>query len=596
MPQNRPAGRGPHPRPADSRRGRPELRLRFGFLAIAVAVSLLGARLFQLQGVDSEKFATLAAQESTQAMVLPAKRGNIVDRNGELLAGSVDGRMVVANPQETSEDAPSIARMLADDLGLDYLTTLSALRNTSNGREFVYVARRVPATKAEAAVKALTAKGYPGVTTRSDPLRDYPQGDVAANLVGFMGIDAPAFGMEVTYNRQLSGKDGHTTYQTGSGYRIPQGKSVTDKARNGTTVTTTLDARLQWYAQRALASAVTQSGAESGTVVVMATKTGETLALADYPTYDASNPLPGDKPNFQPRSLTEPYEPGSVEKVLTFASLLDAGKITPRTKITVPSQLQRQDRPIGDWWDHPTLRLTATGALAKSSNIGTVLAADKLAPAELMGYLDKFGLGTRTGIGFVDETRGIVPSGAALTSQVKDRITFGQSISVNALQMAAAVNTIANDGLYVAPSLVRGSATTAQGTEVGTDNAVTRQVVSERAAQQTARMMERVLDPEAGVAPKAAVPGYRVAGKTGTAQRVDPQTGTYEGSTTVSFAGFAPADDPQITVYVVLHDPVKGSGGGSTAGPVFSKIMGYALSRYDVPRTNTPPSRLPVEW
>lgn len=601
MPQNRPSGRGtsrtsPRPRSAETRRGRPEIRLRFGFVAIAVVVSLLGVRLLQLQGVNSEKFATLAAQESTQEMVLPATRGEIVDRNGDLLAGSVDGRMIVANPQETSENAPSIARLLTDQLGLDYVDTLAALRNTSDGRQFVYLARRVAATKAETAVDALAAKGYQGVTTRSDPLRDYPQGDVAANLVGFMGIDNPAYGMESTFNTQLSGKDGHTTYQTGAGYRIPQGKTVTDKAVNGETLTTTLDARVQWYAQRALAAAVRKSGAISGTAVVMATKTGETLALADYPTYDASNPLPGDKENFQPRSLTDPYEPGSVEKVLTFASLLDAGKITPRTRIVVPSELRRQDRPIGDWFDHGTLRLTAAGALAKSSNIGTVLAADKLSTNDLMTYLTAFGLGTKTGAGFADETRGIVPSGAALTDQVKDRITFGQSISVNALQMTAAINTVANKGEYVSPSLVQGSATMADGTSIGTDHVTKRRAVSSQAAAQTARMMERVITQNPDVPHAAAVPGYRVAGKTGTAQRVNPETGRYDGSTSVSFAGFAPADDPQITVYVVLHDPAKGSTGGGTAGPTFSKILGYTLSRYDVARTNTPPSRLPLEW
>ncbi|MEJ7833518.1 MAG: penicillin-binding transpeptidase domain-containing protein, partial [Nocardioides sp.] len=182
------------------------------------------------------------------------------------------------------------------------------------------------------------------------------------------------------------------------------------------------------------------------------------------------------------------------------------------------------------------------------------------------------------------------------TSQTQDRIAFGQSLSVNAVQMTAAVNTIANGGVRVDPSLIRGTATMDDGTQVGTDTATTREVISPNAAKQTMLMMERVLDPEEGVAPGAAVPGYRVAGKTGTAQRVGEECGCYDGTFTVSFAGFAPSDDPRFTIYVVVQNPRNGGGGGSVAGPAFAKLMSFALRRYQVPPTNTPPSRLPVEW
>ena len=183
-----------------------------------------------------------------------------------------------------------------------------------------------------------------------------------------------------------------------------------------------------------------------------------------------------------------------------------------------------------------------------------------------------------------------------MTSQTKDRVAFGQSLSVNVLQMAAAVNTIANDGVRVSPSLISGSAVTDDGVTVGTDVATRTRVVSKQAARGTAKMMEKVVDPEDGVAPAAQVPGYLVAGKTGTAQRVDPECGCYDGSTTVSFGGFAPADDARFTVYVVIHAPQVDGGGGSIAGPVFSRIMGYVLGRYGVEPTNGTPSRLPVEW
>jgi cell division protein FtsI (penicillin-binding protein 3) len=282
--------------------------------------------------------------------------------------------------------------------------------------------------------------------------------------------------------------------------------------------------------------------------------------------------------------------------VLTLSGLIDAGKVTARTRLKVPGSLARQDRVIHDWFPHDLIRLTLAGVVAKSSNIGTVLAADKFANGQLRSYLSRFGLGQTTDIGVRGETPGILPDPSIWTSQTQDRIAFGQSLSVNAVQMAAAVNALANGGVRVSPSLIRGTATTDDGQQVGTATTTTRRVVSERAARQTTRMMERVVDPEVGVAPAANIPGYRVAGKTGTAQRVGAECGCYDGTFTVSFAGFAPADDPRFTVYVVVQNPRNNGGGGSVAGPAFAKITGYTLRRYAVPPTGTKPSRLPVEW
>jgi cell division protein FtsI (penicillin-binding protein 3) len=278
------------------------------------------------------------------------------------------------------------------------------------------------------------------------------------------------------------------------------------------------------------------------------------------------------------------------------AALIDAGLVTPTTQFRVPSVLNRQDRPIHDYWEHPTLRLTLAGILAKSSNIGTVRAADHFRPGQLRRYLSAFGLGQRTGIGIDGETRGLLPDPGLWTSQTADRISFGQSLSVNAIQMAAAINTIANGGVRVDPSLLQGSAVNDDGVDVGTATVGKHRVVSEETARDLALMMERVIDPDAGVAPGAAVQGYRVAGKTGTAQRVGTECRCYDGTFTVSFAGFAPADDPRFTIYVVVQNPRNGGGGGSVAGPAFAKLMGYTLRRYGVPPTGTPPSSLPVEW
>ncbi len=576
------------------------LRLRLGFIVIAVVISFFGARLVQLQVIDPGAIATRAAQEGTDTVELPAERGAILDRNGTELATSVSGMMVIADPQMTRAKAPEIATLLSDELGLDYFETLERLRR--EGTRFQYLARRVPATKATAVVDSLTEQGYKGVSTQRDPIRDYPGNDVAANIVGFLGEDEPLAGLERTFNAQLAGTDGKARYQVGGGNRIPLGDHNVTEARDGTDLQLTLDQDVQWYAQRVLRNAVESSGSLSGTVVVEEVGSGELLALADYPTYDANKPLDGAntpeevekrKTDLGSRALSDPYEPGSVEKALTFASLLDQGLITPRTRITVPPELERAGaKPIGDHWDHDTIRLTAAGVLARSSNIGTVLAARESDKQKLADYLRAFGLGQRTDIGMRGESAGILPQGA-WSDGSRDTIAFGQGLSVNAVQMAAAINTIANGGVHVDPSLIKGSATTDTGQQVGTDHVTTRRVVSEQAARDTAEMMELVPQSD-GVAPAAAIPGYRVAGKTGTAQRV--VDGRYDGSFTVSFAGFAPADAPRFTVYVVLHRPQNGLGGGGNAGPVFAKVMTYLLNKYGVPSTGTTPSTLPVEW
>jgi cell division protein FtsI (penicillin-binding protein 3) len=597
-----------------SQRGNPQVRLRIGFVMIAMVLSLFGARLVQLQGVDPGSYAAMAASLGTEHVVLPAKRGEILDRDGQPLADSVDGLMIVADPTLTEDQAPQIAKFISEKVpGTDYFTMLKRLR--AKDSRFEYLARKVPSTLANDTLKEALSKGLEGISVRRDPIRTYPAHDVAANVLGFVGepdqksVDAgqdyQAYGgLEEILNKALSGKDGSETYEVGAkGARIPLGKSVTDPAQNGQDVTLTIDRDLQWYAQRVLAQAVQDAKAESGAAVVMDSRTGEVLALADVPTFDADEPAAAKKKNRGIRSLNNAYEPGSVEKVLTLSSLIDAGKVTARTKLKVPGELHRQDRVIHDHWVHDTEKLTLAGVMAKSSNVGTVLASDRFEDGQLRDYLTKFGLGTATQVGPGAESRGILPSDSQWTDQVGDRIAFGQSLSVNAMQMTAAVNTIANGGVRVDPSLVQGEVTRNDGVRIGTDVATTHRVVSERAARQTTLMMERVVDEDDGVAPMANVPGYQVAGKTGTAQRVGTcmvggqKQSCYDGTKTVSFAGFAPAQDPRFTIYVVIQNPpAESAGGGNTAGPVFSKLMGFALQRYDVPPSTHEDPVLPVEW
>ncbi len=573
------------------RRGAPAARLRVGFVIVAMVLSLYGGRLLQLQGVDPGSYAAMAAAETRAEVPLAARRGEILDRNGEPLATSVNGLAVFVDPTLTKAVAPELAKFFANRLGVDYFTVLKRLREDDH---FAYVARQVPATLANDVVAEAKALKYAGIYTELDPVRDYPAHDVAANLVGFMGQEKPLAGLELSFNRWLSGKNGKEEFVLVSGgNRLPLGDSNLVEPVNGKNLELTIDRDLQWYTQRVLRKSVLDARANSGIAVVMDTQTGDVLSFADYPTFDAAAPDLSPGRDHGSRGLSDVYEPGSVQKVLTLAALLDAEKVTPRTKIRVPGTLTRSDKVLHDWWDHGPLRLTMAGVIAKSSNIGTVLAADQLTSGQLRDYLVSFGLGSRTGVGAWKESAGLLPKDWAQLD--KDRIAFGQSVSVNALQLAAAINTVANGGVYVAPSLVKGAAVTDDGVTVGTEVDQSVRVVSEKAAAQTAKVMERVLDPVDGVAPSAAVPGYRVAGKTGTAQRV--VDGTYAGNgTVVSFAGFAPADKPRFTVYVVVNRPRIEGGGGSIAGPVFAKLMSHVLLRYGVPPTGTTPSRLPVAW
>ena len=582
------------PQQRTGRRGSAHVRLRVGFVVIAMVLSVFGVRLVQLQGIDPKSYAAMAAAEGMVQVELPAERGEILDRNGEPLADSVAGMMVVADPSLTAARAPELARFLAARLDVDYFDTLALLR-TEDSR-FEYIARRVPSSKATATVEAARSAGFSGLELRRDPVRDYPAGDVAANLIGFLGTDEALGGFERTFDGLLAGQDGSSTYEIGGGNRLPLGDSTFKKPVNGRDLRTTIDRDLQWYTQRVLRQSVEDAGGDSGVAVVMDSRTGELLALADDPTFDANAPVESPKEDLGSRAMSDVYEPGSVEKVLTLSALIDAGKVTPRTRLTVPGSLASQDTVIHDWFPHDKIRLTLAGVIAQSSNIGTVLAADKFDDGELRRYLSAFGLGRRTDIGVRGETPGILPGASQWTPATEDRIAFGQSLSVNAVQMTAAVNTLANGGVRVDPNVVEGLATTDDGERVGTDTTSTHRVVSARAARATAHMMERVVDPEVGVAPGAQIPGYRVAGKTGTAQRVGPECQCYDGTFTVSFAGFAPADDPRFTVYVAVQNPRNGGGGGSVGGPAFAKIMGNALRRYAVPPTGAEPSRLPVTW
>ncbi|MGH3444890.1 MAG: penicillin-binding transpeptidase domain-containing protein, partial [Nocardioidaceae bacterium] len=290
------------------------LRLRIGMLVIAMVVSVFAARLFELQGVDAAAYVAKARAEGVVTVTLPATRGTITDRNGVRLADSVDGLMIVADPTLTTPHAAAIATIVARRLHVDYFDVLARLRTPHT--HFQYIDRRVPAAKARAVVKEIAASGYKGINVRRDPVRDYPGHDVAANILGFTNAMGQAGeGTELTFDDLLSGRSGSATYEVGGGNRIPLGDSSVVAPKAGKDLTLTIDQDLQWYAQRALRNAVRGAGAQSGSAVVMDAATGELLALADYPTFDANDPTGSPESDLGARSVRDMYEPGSVEKV-----------------------------------------------------------------------------------------------------------------------------------------------------------------------------------------------------------------------------------------------------------------------------------------
>ena len=365
---------------AERRARRLHTRVRTAFLLVAFVLSMFAARLVQLQGVDASAYASMAAAESTRTVTLHAPRGDVLDRNGVELATSIDGVALAADPTQTSDQAPEIAAVLSRTLGLDYFNTVEALRIPDT--RFSYLARQVPQWKADRALSALSRAGLAGVYTERDPLRVYPAGDVAANVVGFVGQDGTGLqGLERVFDFLMSGHDGEATYMVApNGEQIPLSPTTEEQPDPGLGLQLTLDRDLQWYAQRRLAQAVEETGGESGVAITIDVDTGQVLAMADYPGLDPNHPAASPREDRGSRAVQNVYEPGSVEKVLTFGALLDAGLVTPTSHIRVPPSLTFDGHTVHDDWGHGALNLTPAGILAKSSNLGTVRSALRMPP------------------------------------------------------------------------------------------------------------------------------------------------------------------------------------------------------------------------
>jgi cell division protein FtsI (penicillin-binding protein 3) len=563
---------------------------------LAIAVSLLAGRLVQVQGLDARGYAAAAQNERSRTVVLPAFRGQITDVHGAPLAQTVDARLVVADPMLIADPA-QYAHLLSPLLGVAEPELRRKLGDRP--RRWVLLARDVePATwrKITELIDPGTGKALRGILSEPQSRRTYPADQLAANVLGFVGRDGHGQGgIERAFDAVLAGREGKLTYERDrqGGRRIATAGVEQVKPVPGRDVRLTIDREVQWVAQQAITARVREAGAESGTVVVLDVRTGDILAMATAPTFDPNRPGRGPDANRGNRALSEVYEPGSIAKIMTTAAVLEEGVATPDTRITVPGRLYRGGQSFGDYWGHGTLRLTLTGVLAKSSNVGTVLAAEQLDPATLHGYFTKFGLGQPTGLRFPGESRGILAPAEEWSGSQRYTVMFGQGLAVNTVQAASTFATIANAGVRVQPRLVAGWTDEDGKFHAAPPSAQTR-VVSPGTAAQVAQMMEQVTR-KGGTAQIAAVPGYRTAGKTGTAQRADPACGCYRGYT-ASFAGFAPADDPRLVVSVTLQKPVNGHTGGLLGGPVFRDVMSFALQTRGVPPTGTEPARLRIDW
>jgi cell division protein FtsI (penicillin-binding protein 3) len=576
------------------------------------------ARLVQVQAVDAASYADRAAVNRLAEVPLSADRGDITDRNGTALATTVDAYDITADPylftrkQTGVADAPAqAAALLAPVLGEDE-DELARLLRTPDSRYVVLARKQTPQTwsqiqdlrnnLAEQAVEGTGHQVLAGVFAEDTTQRVYPNGELAAGVLGFVnGEGEGAGGLEAQLDSELTGEDGTIVYAQSGGRRVPTEGEREDPAVPGTDIELTLDRDIQWAAQDALTEQVEASRADSGYVVVQDTTTGELLAVASTPGYD-----PGDIGATDPGQLGNPalqdaFEPGSTSKVITMAAVLEEQAATADTHVTVPNRLPRADRNFADDHNHDTYYLTLAGVLAKSSNIGTILAAEELGDTQpeanevLHSYLSDFGFGHPTGLGFPGETPGILADPEEWNASQQYTIPFGQGLSINAVQAASVYSTLANGGVRVEPSLVRGT-TGPDGRYQPAPGPERDRVVSEATATELTRMLETAVTSPEGTANVAQIPGYRVAAKTGTANRVDPETGGYEGYTS-SFAGFAPADDPRVTVYCAVQNPTVGSYYGSdVCGPVFNEVMEFSLKTLQVPPTGEEFAGLPVTF
>ena len=576
----------------------PNLRLRMGFIAaVSVLVLLItSVRLVSIQGMDSMKLAEKALSNRLVTRTLPAERGQILAADSTVLADSVSRYQLVVDQQ-------NVAQYEVDGELVGAWGAAEALSKPLKTDPGVLYPKLVGDKRWNPVAKGLTAEtwrevkklGVLGISAEEYAVRSYPAGGVAGNLVGFLSSDGTAqAGLEMAYDEELSGTDGQQQYERGArGEIIPLGDNNMKDAVDGQGLQTTIDPDLQYYAQQAIEEQRKKHKAESASIVIKEVKTGRIITAADAPTVDPNSPGKVDGDDRGSRIFTDIFEPGSTAKMVTAAALLDQGLVTPEQEFTVPDTWKApNDEEFRDSHDHPDEKLTFAGILAESSNTGTILAGKELTEAQRYAYMKKFGFGSSSGIGFPAETAGILHPYEEWDGRTKYTVMFGQGVAANALQTTDVISTIANGGVHVPSRLVDGMITP-NGRTISTPAGEKERVVSEKAADETLRMLEGVV--AEGTGKSAQVSGYRVAGKTGTAQAPAAEGGGYDGYT-ASFVGVLPAEDPQFAISVTLQRPRKGYYGGQAAAPVFSDVAGFAMRHLKIPPSTEKPELPAREW
>ena len=562
-------------------------------VAIAIVIFLLfGLRLIEIQAIRAKGYVERADNELSKSATLLAPRGAIYDINGIELARSISA-INIAVDQTVVNDPVNAAMVVAPILGMNPTELLPSL---TGKKRYVLIAKDVQPSVWRDVNDAINSYNTRVVKTKSDLnkriggfvpersyIRDYPSGKLTASLIGVIndqGIGSG--GLESSLNGILSGTNGRYIYANGRGNIIPGSEEIRVEAKSGTSIRLTIDRDVQWVAQNAISQAVASSKAKSGTVIVMDPKTGEILAQASAPTFDPNVPSSITVDKLNNPSVQEVYEPGSTGKVITVAAAMEEGLITPETVFSIPYSIKVSDGVFHDHERHPTQRLTTTGLLAVSSNTGSIKIGQKLGKDKLYKYLTKFGIGQSTNSKLPGESAGILHPVEKWSGTSLPTISFGQGYSLTAMQATSVFATIANNGVRVKPSILAGVVNESGNYTPAGPNESTR-VLSEQTAINMRAMMENVVSKN-GTAPSAAINGYRVAGKTGTAERYNTICKCYSGYT-ASFIGFAPADQPKYVVSVTIQDPKGMHWGGVLAGPVFKKVMEFVLQNQRVSPT-----------
>ncbi|MFM2154723.1 MAG: hypothetical protein RL382_624 [Actinomycetota bacterium] len=573
-------------------------RIRGLVLILAVVMFMFGLRLVQVQALQAGDYRERAVNEMEKVKTLQAPRGDITDINGVPFARSVAATSIVVDQTQITDPA-KVAAFVAPILGMKVQEVQDAL---TGSRKWNMVARNAkPATwlKLSAALdqynsrfKAMSPDRIIGFFPERSYVREYPSGSLIASLIGFVNHDGVgATGLESSMNSKITGINGKYSYANGYKAEIPGSQSEIVPAQAGTSIRLTVDRDIQWVASKAIADVVKSTRALSGTVIVMDPKTGHILAHATAPTFDPNDTTKVSLVAMRNPSVLDVYEPGSTGKVMTVAAAIEEKKITPETVLTIPYALKRSVKTFHDHEPHPTQRLTTTGILAVSSNTGSIKIGEMISNDKLYDYLTKFGIGSKTGSGLPGESRGILPKVADWSGTTAPTVAFGQGYSVTAMQATSVFATIANDGVRVSPTVIAGTSDSS-GNYTPTATRESVRVISPETAAQMRVMMESVVS-ASGTAPSAAIPGYRVAGKTGTAQRIDDTCGCYRGYT-ASFIGFAPADKPAYVISITIQDPKGMHWGGYLGGPVFKKVMSFVLQSKGIAPTGTVVDPVPL--